>query len=218
MASDTRDGWDIRSEEESPHEGGFRARIEVTTDRGGPRYAELNEQIRRLMDLARYASPEGAETDELLEQITALNERLAKVQVDEWHTPAGTRVDLPARGNITLPPYVISSASADGVVAEVTFRPFHLGGNNAAHGGQVGVAFDDLGGMASALAINGVTRTAYLTVQYRSLTPLSTPLTCRTWVDKRDGRKAFVKGTLHDGDRLCAELDSLFIELKPGQP
>jgi len=70
----------------------------------------------------------------------------------------------------------------------------------------------------SALAVNGVTRTAYLTVQYRSLTPLSTPLTCRTWVDKRDGRKAFVKGTLHDGDRLCAELDALFIELKPGQP
>lgn len=203
---------------DAPHEGGFRARIEVTTERGGPRYGELNEQIRRLMDLGRYASPEPAITGELIDQVAALNERLAACQTDEWHSPSGTRIDLPARGNITLPPYEVSSAGADGVVADVTFRPFHLGGNGAAHGGQVAVAFDDLGGMASALAVAGVTRTAYLTVEYRSLTPLSTPLRCHTWVDKRDGRKAFVKGTLHDGERLCAELDALFIELRPGQP
>ena len=31
-------------------------------------------------------------------------------------------------------------------------------------------------------------------------------------------RKAFIKGTMHDGDRLCAELDGLFIRLNPGQP
>ncbi|MBB4641651.1 hypothetical protein [Rhizorhapis suberifaciens] len=27
-----------------------------------------------------------------------------------------------------------------------------------------------------------------------------------------DGRKAYVNGTLHDGDRLCAEARALFVE------
>lgn len=206
------------TDDDAPHEGGFRARFDITTERGGPAYGEFNEEIRRLMDLARYACPPAAQTASLLEELRAVNDRLAQVQIDEWRTPAGTRIDLPARGNITLPPYVISDGGPDGVVAEVTFRPFHLGGNNAAHGGHVAVAFDDLGGMASALRVQGITRTGYLTVNYRSLTPLSTPLTMRTWVERLDGRKAFVKGTLYDGERLCADLDALFIALKPGQP
>lgn len=202
----------------APHEGGFRARIEVTTDRGGPRYGEFNDEVRRLMDLARLACPTPDMIDGLIEDLRAVNGRLETVQIDEWTTPAGTRIDLPARGNITLPPYEVVAADADGVEAMVTFRTFHLGGNKAAHGGHVAVAFDDLGGMASALAIRGVSRTAYLTVNYRSLTPLDTPLRCRTWVQNLEGRKAFVKGTMHDGERLCAEFDALFIALKPGQP
>ena len=36
-------------------------------------------------------------------------------------------------------------------------------------------------------------------------------------MDRREGRKLFVAGTLHDGS-ACADLESLFIELKPGQP
>lgn len=112
----------------------------------------------------------------------------------------------------------MDSYSEEGVFATLTFRDFHLGGNNAAHGGHIAVAFDDLAGFASAVAIQGVSRTAYLTVQYRSITPLNTPLQCHTWADKIDGRKVYLKGTLHDGDRLCAEMDGLFIKLNPGQP
>ena len=218
MSSQGRDGWDVGSDDSVQHEGGFRSRMDITTERGGPRYGELNEEIRRMMDLARYACPEPDETGELVDAIRELNSRLEQVQTDEWQTPAGTRIDLPARGNIALPPYEISKAGDDGVIADVTFRPFHLGGNKAVHGGHVAVAFDDLGGMASALRVSGITRTAYLTVTYKSLTPLNTPLAMHTWVDNLDGRKAFVKGTLYDGERLCAELDALFIALKPGQP
>lgn len=218
MTSASQSGWAEPADGNSPHEGGFRAQIDVTTERGGPRYGELNEEIRRLMDLARYACPPAEMTEKLLGRVKDLNEELETVQIDEWHSPSGTRTDLPSRGNITLPPYVISEVGPDGVLADVTFRPFHLGGNDAAHGGHVAVAFDDLGGMASALTVRGITRTAYLTVSYRSLTPLRTSLRMHTWVETLDGRKAFVKGTLHDGDRLCADLDALFIALKPGQP
>ncbi|WP_020495399.1 PaaI family thioesterase [Sciscionella marina] len=199
------------------HEGGFRSRFEVTTERGGPRYGAFSEEVRRLMDLTRYACPTPELIDGLIEDLRDVNERLAATQVDEWHTPAGTRIDLPARGNITLPPYEVEEAGPDGVSAVVTFRPYHLGGNNAAHGGQVAVAFDDLAGMASVMGHGRVSRTAYLTVDYRSITPLDTPLRCRTWVDRIEGRKVFIRGSLHDGQRLCAELDALFIQLKPGQ-
>ncbi|MEE4024082.1 PaaI family thioesterase [Gordonia sp. PKS22-38] len=203
--------------EEDPHEGGFRAHTAITTERGGPRYGEFSEQVRALMDNVRYACPPPEVADELIEQLAAINEKLDATRIDEWHSPSGTRIDLPARGNITLPPFEVTDVNDDGVFATVTFRDFHLGGNKAAHGGHVAVAFDDLGGYASAVAIQGVCRTAYLTVQYRSITPLNTPLQAHTWADRVDGRKVFTKGAIYDGDRLCAEMDALFIKLNPGQ-
>ncbi|WP_026917375.1 PaaI family thioesterase [Gordonia shandongensis] len=209
--------WNVPATEESPHEGGFRAEVDVTVDRGGPRYGEMIEQVRTFMDKVRYACPTPEIADEVIADLAKLNAKLDAVQVDEWTSPSGTRVDLESRGNITLPPYEVLDGGPDGVEARVTFRDFHLGGNGVAHGGHVAVAFDDLGGMAAALNVHGIARTAYLTVQYRSLTPLNTPLQMRTRVDRSDGRKLFVVGTLHDGDRLCAEMDGLFIALRPGQ-
>ena len=203
--------------EEDPHEGGFRAHTAITTERGGPRYGEFSEQVRLLMDNARYACPDDELVDELIEHLTAVNERLAKVRIDEWHSPAGTRIDLPSRGNLTLPPYEVVEVTDDAVVADLVFRDFHLGGNNAAHGGHIAVAFDDIGGFASAVAVQAVSRTAYLNVQYRSITPLNTTLRVRAWAERIEGRKVFIKGTMHDGDRLCAEMDALFIKLNPGQ-
>ena len=204
---------------EPAHQGGFRAHQESSTEVGGPRYGEMIEQVRGLMDKVRMALPSDALVDEVIAELTTLNAALEAVAVDEWTTPSGTRADLPSRGNITLPPFEILQKGPDGVVATVTFRQYHLGGNGVAHGGQVAVAFDDLAGMASALHVEGICRTAYLKVNYRSLTPLHTPLTLHTWVDEErsDGRKLFVNGTLHDGERLCADIDSLFIALRPGQ-
>ncbi|MFE3290839.1 PaaI family thioesterase [Rhodococcus sp. NPDC059234] len=208
------------------HEGGFRpmselinAREERGADitRGGPYYGELIEQVRGLMDRARLASP----TDELaldaIGILKQLNDKLDAAVVNEWSTPTWTRFDLPARGNITLPPFMIDHADSSGVDARLTFRNYHLGGNNAAHGGQVAVGFDDLLGMAAAMHAGSITRTAALTVDYRSVTPLNTELQVRAWAERQEGRKVFMRATLHDGDRLCAEAHGLFIVLKPGQ-
>jgi hypothetical protein len=38
------------------------------------------------------------------------------------------------------------------------------------------------------------------------------------WFESEQGRKRFLRGTVHHGDRLCAEAEGLFVELKPGQP
>ncbi|MEV4235698.1 MULTISPECIES: PaaI family thioesterase [unclassified Nocardia] len=207
------------------HEGGFRPMSELINaqldeldiSRGGPHYGAFVEQVRSLMDRARLACP----TDELaLETIgilKQLNDKLDTAIVDEWSAPTWTRVDLPSRGNITLPPFVVDKAGKDGIEARITFRTFHLGGNNAAHGGQVAVGFDDLLGMAAAVHAGQVTRTASLTVDYRSITPLDTELRVHAWTERQEGRKVYVRATLHDGERLCAEAKGLFIVLKPGQ-
>ncbi|MFD0363384.1 PaaI family thioesterase [Nocardia sp. GCM10030253] len=208
------------------HEGGFRPMSElinahderdIDITRGGPHYGEFIEQARSLMDRVRLASPSDELALETIGVLKQLNDKLDAAIVDEWSTPTWTRFDLPARGNITLPPFMIDHAGPDGVDARVTFRTFHLGGNNAAHGGQVAIGFDDLLGMAAAVHAGAVTRTASLTVDYRSITPLNTELKVRAWAERQEGRKVFVRATLHDGDRLCAEAHGLFIVLKPGQ-
>ncbi|GGK33449.1 PaaI family thioesterase [Nocardia camponoti] len=210
------------------HEGGFRPIAELisagknnVTDgpAGGEFYGDLIERTRDLMDRVRLISPSDELAKDAIATLEALNARLDAGVVDEWSSPSWSRTDLPARGNVTLPPYTVSSASAtEGVVAEVVFRTFHLGGNGAAHGGHIALAFDDLIGMAAAVHTKDITRTASLTVDYRSITPLNTPLTLRAWAERRDGRKVYLRATLHDGERLCAEAHGLFIVLNPGQP
>lgn len=53
--------------------------------------------------------------------------------------------------------------------------------------------------------------TGTLTVRYRRPTPLGRPLTFAAYLDRVEGRKIFVRGTLHDADVLCAEAEGIFI-------
>ncbi|SEB64562.1 PaaI family thioesterase [Rhodococcus koreensis] len=196
--------------------GGFRTTIENTTERGGVNYGEFIEEVRTFMDRARAACPTTELNDDILSRLRAINDLLKGVTIDEWYAPSGTRTDLPARGNIMLPPYTFLDQGADGVVATLRFRRFHLGGNSAVHGGYVGLAVDEVMGLAAGLA-RGITRTAYLTINYRSVTPLDTDLELKAWVDRTEGRKTFLRATLSDGDRVCADAEALFILLNPGQ-
>ncbi|MBH0776424.1 PaaI family thioesterase [Nocardia bovistercoris] len=221
--SEEQSGAALPSEEH--HEGGFRptltdiveAQRSADTSRGGPHLGPLVEQIRTLMDRARLLSPSDDLALEAIAALEKLNDRLTEGVVEEWAAPAWSRHDLPARGNVTLPPYTLEKVHRDGVLSSVTFRTFHLGGNAAAHGGHIALAFDDLMGMAAAVRAGAVTRTASLTVDYRAITPLDKPLALRSWAERQEGRKVFVRATLHDGETLCAEANGLFIVLKVGQ-
>ncbi|MFI6867878.1 PaaI family thioesterase [Nocardia sp. NPDC050406] len=201
------------------HEGGFRPMQELSRDTsiGGPHYGELIEQVRGLMDRVRLSAPTDDVALDAIALLKELNGKLDEAVVDEWSAPTWRRHDLPSRGNITLPPFWVDRASPEGVHARITFRTFHLGGNGAAHGGHIALGFDDLLGMTAAVYAKQVTRTASLTVDYRSITPLNTELQVHAWVERQEGRKVYVRATLKDGERLCAEAHGLFIVLKPGQ-
>jgi acyl-coenzyme A thioesterase PaaI-like protein len=55
--------------------------------------------------------------------------------------------------------------------------------------------------------------TGRLTIHYRSPTPLRTELRFEGRVVEVTGRKTFTYGTLHAGERLCAEAEGLFIAI-----
>ena len=134
--------------------------------------------------------------------------------------PPRRHAHRPARaGQPHRAPYEVEHAGPDGVTATVRFRVFHLGGNGVKRTAARSRS-------PRRPRRHGVGGSRARRVPYRLpegqlsvVDPLETPLTLRTWVDRREGRKLFVAGTLHDGSAcLCADLESLFIELKPGQP
>lgn len=118
-----------------------------------------------------------------------------------------------------LPAYVVHELTDDAVAARVVFGRYYLGGGEAVHGGAIPLVFDELLG---ALANHGdrmPARTAYLTVNFRAVTPLEKPLTVTGRVERVDGRKAYLVGELRDGEVLCADAEALFVAVhRPDDP
>jgi acyl-coenzyme A thioesterase PaaI-like protein len=121
-----------------------------------------------------------------------------------------------------MPPYRVVRFEPDGVELSVQFSRFSVGGNYAVHGGVLPLLFDSVFGMVIHAAGRPISRTAFLHVDYRKVTPIDTPLTARGWVRETEGRKAFVNAELRDSRdpdaNLLAEANGLMIRLLPGQP
>jgi acyl-coenzyme A thioesterase PaaI-like protein len=76
------------------------------------------------------------------------------------------------------------------------------------HGGMIAAAFDELLGDSQPGA-SGMT--ARLEIDYRAPAPLHKELILHSEVESVEGRKTWLRGTLHDGDRLLAEARGLFV-------
>jgi acyl-coenzyme A thioesterase PaaI-like protein len=122
---------------------------------------------------------------------------------------------LLGRANPIAPPLHLRVAKVGDrstVVGTATFHRQYEGPPGHVHGGMVAAAFDEVLGMAQSIGGQpGMTGT--LTVVYRSPTPLDTELTLAGWVERVEGRKISCRGTIHAGDRLCAEADAVFISV-----
>ncbi|GGM82887.1 PaaI family thioesterase [Dactylosporangium sucinum] len=196
--------------------GGFRPR-RYRTDGGGPDFGRMIEALRRIQDgITAADAPEGVVTEvaDMLEKVAAAVE---PYEVDEEGMIAGRRVDLPGRGQALIPPLEYDEWDEDHVVARCSMGRFYLGANGAAHGGVIPLVFDEVLGR---LANTGrpVSRTAYLHVNFRAITPIDAPLRVTGTVVRIEGRKRFLTAALHHGDTLCADGDALFVALNPGQP
>jgi acyl-coenzyme A thioesterase PaaI-like protein len=115
------------------------------------------------------------------------------------------------RANPLAPPLYLQR-EGDLMRALARFGTAYEGPPGCVHGGFVAAAFDEVLGSAQSLG-GRPGMTGRLTVNYRSPTPLHTELRFEGWVDRVEGRKTFTLGTLHAGDRLCAEAEGLFIAI-----
>jgi len=133
--------------------------------------------------------------------------------------PAGRVSTLPGAGSLLMPPWEISRFDPEVVEAAVQFSRYHVGGNNAVHGGVIAMMFDVMFGMVIHAVGRPISRTAFLHVDYRNVTPIDAPLTVRGRESRAEGRKTFVTAELIGPQgTLLAEANGLMVRLLPGQP
>jgi len=90
-----------------------------------------------------------------------------------------------------------------------------VGAPGRLHGG-ITMAFLDEGMGLATVQLGGDAMTASLTVDLRAPVYVGAVLTQRVWVERREGRKWFVRAEVHEGDRLVAEARGLWIEPRRG--
>jgi acyl-coenzyme A thioesterase PaaI-like protein len=92
--------------------------------------------------------------------------------------------------------------------ALVTYDSAHEGAPGFVHGGFIAAYFDEMLGVVQRDTLR---MTVSLEMRYRAPTPLHREVRYTSWLERVDGRKAFVAGALHEGDRLCAEASAVFV-------
>ncbi|BBY43462.1 thioesterase [Mycolicibacterium celeriflavum] len=193
------------------------ARVQPTL--GSAEMGRFIGAMRRLQDIAVSTNPDAAlwdHTAELLENVCAqLEQRKAPAAV----APAGRAPNLPGNGHPLMPPWQVAESGPDEVTMRGHFSRFHVGGNDAVHGGVIPLFYDWHFGMVVSAAGRPDSRTAYLHVDYRRVTPIDVPLESRAWIDSVDGRKLFVRAVMTDLDgNVLSEANGLMIKLLPHQP
>jgi acyl-coenzyme A thioesterase PaaI-like protein len=186
--------------------------------RGGSAYGDLIAAQRLVQDRVAGAVLPPELVVDVTARLAGLADELGAYQAAEPDRWDGWRPDIPGRAMPLLPPYVIEQRGEGVLRGHVTFTRFYLGGGGAAHGGSHTLLFDDVMGHLAGLA-GGVARTAYLTVNYRRITPLDVRLDFDCTLDRIEGRKRFISARLRDSDdQVVADADGLFVRLTAAQP
>jgi acyl-coenzyme A thioesterase PaaI-like protein len=185
----------------------------------GPGFERFLTGMRQVQDLAVSVNPDPDTWDDAADRIAELVKLLDPYRAGEGVGPANRVPSLPGAGSLLMPPWTVRTFEADGVELDVTFSRYHVGGNSAVHGGVLPLLFDSMFGMVIHATGRPISRTAFLHVDYRRVTPIDTALTARGWLREAEGRKAFVNAELSDPDgHVLAEANGLMIRLLPGQP
>lgn len=189
----------------------------------GPELRRLADAVRHVTDqvVRTHAAPSVlAEAAASVEQAAALLEPVTPPWAPS--VPARPLFDLEPHSYFPFSPIIgwynplaapLECEVRDGaVVAHATLGAAYEGPPGCVHGGIIAGLFDELLGIANITAGEGA-MTGTLTIMYRSPTPLHEELALRGCTDRIDGRKVYAKGTLHAGDRLCAEAEGIFISV-----
>ena len=180
-------------------------------------YLGMIDALRVLQDRITGAAPSTELAAEVSRTLTDLAVQLGEYAVDEPDQIAD-QVEVPGRAQALVPVVCLDEQDEQHAVGRVTFGRFYLGRNGAAHGGAIPLVFDDVLGRLAGAGGRSPSRTAYLHVNYRAITPVGRELQVTARFDREEGRKRFLSGELRDGGTLCADVEGLFVALRPGQP
>lgn len=181
-----------------------------------PRLEQLARALRGVQDCVIGTMAPSGVVDSVMKQLAEITAELEPYSFtaqptngwDDVRRSVHTRTFAPVLEDVRL--------SADHVTARLTLSPFYLGANGAAHGGSIPLVFDQTLAQLAQYR-RSVSRTAYLNVSYRAVTPVSKPLSVEGRLERIDGRKRFLSGAiLHDGV-VTAEAEALYVEIRPGQ-
>jgi acyl-coenzyme A thioesterase PaaI-like protein len=186
------------------------------TEDGGPDFGRMIEALRLVQERITASSPPHDVVTEAADTLEKLAATLAPFEVEEARQIAAHRIDLPGRGQAMTPVIHIDEWDDQHVAARVALGRFYLGAAGAAHGGVLPLIFDETMGR---LANTGRSRsrTAYLHVNFRAVTPVGPELRVTARVDRIEGRKRFLTGAIYHDGTLTADAEGLFVELRPGQ-
>lgn len=199
-------------------EGGL-AQVWAVPDLGDdlPGYLDMIDALRTLEERVAVAAPPPGLVADVTRTVRELAARLEPHAVPERGRVSG-RLAAPGRGQTLVPSYDLHDTGDGRLRGTTRFGQRHLGGNAAVHGGVIPLMFDEVLGRLAGSGHRSPSRTAYLHVDYRNVTPLDTDLDVEAWFVSEEGRKRLLRGTLRHGDTLCAEIEALFVALRPGQP
>jgi acyl-coenzyme A thioesterase PaaI-like protein len=187
--------------------------------RAPPELDRFATAVRRLQDLTVSTNPHGPLWTAAAERVEDVCALLEAHEVPEGAAPAGRATNLPGLGHPLLPPWSMTDSGADGVTMRGHFTAYHRGGNNAVHGGVIPLFFDWHFGMIVSAAGRPISRTAYLHVDYRTVTPIDKPLLAHGRITSIEGRKAYITATMTTCDgTVLSEANGLMIQLLAHQP
>ncbi len=90
------------------------------------------------------------------------------------------------------------------------------GAPQRAHGGIVAALIDETMGLVLAIH-QALAFTVQLNITYLAPTPINETLLARSWLERREGRKLFMRAEVTVGETTIAEATSLFIEVDPAR-
>jgi acyl-coenzyme A thioesterase PaaI-like protein len=184
----------------------------------------LAQSIRALIDAAIRTEASDEDIRQAQAEIEAATERLRRSQTNG---PYGIRMNSTGRirqwgnavvglRNAVAPPVAFHDDSAGRAWAEFHLGAAYEGPHGLVHGGVAALILDHLLGHA-AKSGGRPGYTAQLTLRYLRGTPLG-DLSAEAQIDRIDGRKTYVVGSLFDAEGITVEAAGLFILPRSMQP
>jgi acyl-coenzyme A thioesterase PaaI-like protein len=181
-------------------------------------FLQMIEALRAVQVRIAEARPTPQVSVEITRKLEQIAAQLGPFSVPDEQRIAGRLLDVPGRGQALVPPIVLSFRDAARMVGIVRLSAVHLGSGGAAHGGVVPLIFDEFMGKLSNKGWIARTRTACLHVNYRVFVPADVDLRIEVKLEREEGRKLFVSGTLQKDDTLLADANALFVIPRTASP